>query len=339
MMLPRNLAAGLAVVALAACGESATQPHQVPEPDRVLLKAASSSEITTLCVGNIFLESQVDIDAFNCTHVTGNVSFWTSIDIVTNLDGLSELQSVGGSLTIAYNANLLNVDGLSSLTSVGGSFYLTGPSLLTNLDGLSALRSVGGNLDLFANHALLNVDGLSGLTSVGKLIIMLNNALENLDGLSALTSVGSLLIIDNPVLSKCACGLYRVVPGVGGGVRIEDNAPGCNSEADITEEACAECGGELELLFGIIATAQNEGSLKANHSRALSNTLRSAEKKAGKAKFDKAAIDMDAFIVQVRELEATKQINSDTAATLIKGATAIRDIWRATSSKTQGQAR
>src|SRR5690606_11901415 len=115
---------------------------------------------------------------------------------LTNLDGLSNLTSVGGYLDIYSNSNLTNLDGLSNLTSVGGYLYISSNSSLTNLDGLSNLTSVGGYLKIYNNLSLTKHDGLSNLTSVGGFLhIDSNSNLTNLDGLSNLTSVGGYLYI------------------------------------------------------------------------------------------------------------------------------------------------
>lgn len=152
-----------------------------------------------------------------------------------SLEGLSALTSVGGdqtnaagSLYIFDNAVLTSLQGLSALVSIGGSLFISGNPALTGLDGMSALDSVHGlgvgnndsltdfsgisavisgnfpgSIEIGGNDALTNLDDLSSLTSVGGgLSITHNYALANLDGLSALTSVGGLFDIrDNTILT------------------------------------------------------------------------------------------------------------------------------------------
>ena len=92
-------------------------------------------------------------------------------DALTNLDGLSNITSVGGYLRIEGNDVLTNLDGLSNITSVDGRLYIEGNDVLTNLDGLSNITSVGddfyikGNdsLDRFCGlYLLLSSEGLQG---------------------------------------------------------------------------------------------------------------------------------------------------------------------------------
>ena len=54
-------------------------------------------------------------------HLESNIAY---NDVLTNLDGLSSLTSVGGTLSIVNNAALENVNGLSNLTDVGGDLYI-----------------------------------------------------------------------------------------------------------------------------------------------------------------------------------------------------------------------
>ena len=187
-----------------------------------------------VCSSDITLTTQAQVDAFNCSEVTGDVMIDGTV--VMNLDGLSVLTSVGGDLVITRNPALTNINGLSVLTSVGGSLLIYSNYALNNINGLSGLTSVGGDLDLTANYALTNVDSLSSLTSIGGYLIILgSHALTNVDGLSALTSVGGRLrVYVNAALSRC-CGLFPLLNGngVGGSVDILDNSAGCNSAQDI----------------------------------------------------------------------------------------------------------
>jgi len=72
-----------------------------------------------------------------------------------NLDGLENLETIGGGFTLS-NFNMINVDGLSSLTSIGGNFrlYHFGSSDLVDVSGLSNLASIGGFFQLTGNNLL-----------------------------------------------------------------------------------------------------------------------------------------------------------------------------------------
>ena len=252
--------------------------HPVPFALRAILSivlATFSLQVwgTDCSSTDILLSTQVDVDNFQTTYggggvcdaVSGRLTIRDSTDI-TNLNGLSNLTSIGGGVVISSNDALTSLDGLSSLTSVGGDLRISQNFLLTSLDGLSSLTSVGGGLHIIENTDLTNLNGLSNLTSLGGiLIIYLNDALTNLDGLSSLTSMdgdlhiwgnasltnldglssltsvgGVLEIISNPVLSRCAALStllgWPVGPpydNVGSFINVYDNKPGCNSVLEI----------------------------------------------------------------------------------------------------------
>lgn len=131
-------------------------------------------------------------------------------DSLTRLDGLSGLVVVGH-LEIAENPILENLDGLSSLTAIGGSLEIRENTALQNLDGLSSLASVGYSLlepvcesiVVRDNPSLMNINGLSGISRAEcDISIQTNPALENLDGLSGLVSIGGdLAIYENTSLA------------------------------------------------------------------------------------------------------------------------------------------
>jgi hypothetical protein len=196
---------------------------------------------------NYRLTTQAEVDALGvtgCESVSGYLYIQgasNSLTSIKNLDGLANLTSVGGTLTIYLNYAPTNLDGLANLTSVGGYLKIEGNDALTNLDGLANLTSVGGYLRIYRNYALTNLDGLANLTSVGgDLLIAYNDALTNLDGLANLTSVGGYLEIEANDNASCE-GLALLLgwpngppdDDVDGDITIAYNGSGCNSVAEV----------------------------------------------------------------------------------------------------------
>jgi len=64
--------------------------------------------------------------------------------LLTNLDALAALTSVGGNLGIRSNDALTNLDGLAGITSVGGLLYVLFNTVLTEFCGLFPLLNAGG---------------------------------------------------------------------------------------------------------------------------------------------------------------------------------------------------
>jgi hypothetical protein len=152
--------------------------------------------------GNLTLNTQAEVDAFNYTSVTGIIFINSLQSNITNLDGLSELTTVGKSLFIGHKS-FTNLNGLSNLTSVGEMLSLEDLRNITNLDELSNLTHVGA-LSIEKNDQLTNIDALTNLTFIfGEVTITENDVLSSLYGLSNLVQVsGNLTIKENPLLTN-----------------------------------------------------------------------------------------------------------------------------------------
>src|SRR5690606_39737475 len=72
--------------------------------------------------GDVSFHLQAQLDDFainypNCTEITGYLSIGARVN---NLNGLSNLETVGGIFRISGNQFLTNLDGLNNLETVGG---------------------------------------------------------------------------------------------------------------------------------------------------------------------------------------------------------------------------
>jgi len=177
----------------------------------------------------------------------GNLNIF-ALNLLTNLDGLSGLETIDGFLAIRWTKELIHIDGLTNVSSIGGYIHIgvntelqnlhglsglsgaTGSYLavnsnpsLTSLEGLSGLTEVNGYFSLSTNGLITHLDELSNLTTVdGEFWLAANENLANLDGLSNLNSIGlSMHIESNPVLSNVD-GLASL-ESVGGDVWITAN--------------------------------------------------------------------------------------------------------------------
>jgi hypothetical protein len=171
----------------------------------------------------ITLNTQEQIDNFQtnfpgCTAIEGNVLIQGGS--ITNLNGLSVLISIEGSLNIQSNNTLTNLAGLENLTSIGGNLSILINRNLNSLLGLDKLISISGYFEIWNNKALTSLIGLNNLTSVGRgLVIGENIALTTLSGLDKLNSIGGeLTILSNDVLTNLS-GLDSL-ESIGGDLRI-----------------------------------------------------------------------------------------------------------------------
>src|SRR5690606_25470695 len=115
-------------------------------------------------------------------------------------------------------SDFANLDGLSNLTSVGGYLYIRSNSSLTNLDGLSNLTSIGGYLAIESNSSLTDI---SGLQNIDPASILSTNGF-------------GLYIVGNTSLSVCNLENFCTYLAGSGLRTISDNAGDCISEAAVT---------------------------------------------------------------------------------------------------------
>ena len=155
--------------------------------------------------------------------VTGNFTIVAN-SALTDIDGLSGLNFIGGGLNIDSNYALLNVDGLSHLDSVAGNFTISNNIALANIDNLPNLTFIGGRLTIDSNAVMLSIGGFSRIDSIrGGLNIVANSALENIDGLSGLNFIRGGLNIDSNYALLNVDGLSKL-DSVTGGLTIIANS-------------------------------------------------------------------------------------------------------------------
>jgi len=185
--------------------------------------------------GTYTVTNQEQIDTFNFTEITGSLLIQNTD--ITNVDGFSELVSIGGNLIISNNAalsniigfvmletasyfsitdnaNLINIEGFNALTTIDNSFNIGSNESLTTISGFNSLNEVGNNnssncgsnCDVFAieqNPNLTAINGFDALQTVNARFRIKNNLLLNsLIGFSALNYVISFEIASNPILQS-----------------------------------------------------------------------------------------------------------------------------------------
>ena len=147
--------------------------------------------------GNYTIDSQEDIDNFNYCEITGNLTIEEAVTgDITNLSGLSKLETIGGSLYIKSNSGIINLNGLNNLTAINGSLQLHRNKNLTDLTGLSTVKTVKGNIVITMNHKITSLSAFNSLTTLGgNLNIQFNEGLLNFDGFINLQKIGGFVEI------------------------------------------------------------------------------------------------------------------------------------------------
>jgi len=211
-----------------------------------------------VCEGDIFLLTQADVDAFECTEVAGTLVIgtyaYTNYDI-TDLGGLSELTRADR-ISFLKNGALTDIDGLEGLTTVGVLYFEKNYGL-RDVDGLANLTSIR-SLHFVENPWLLNIDGLANVTSIGgvdtgyAISIEENQRLATLSGLNNLEHVNGGVWIDDNV-SLTTIDAFEGLDTIGGYVGIYSN------------DALTDLGGFSNLTsIGALSIAYNNALLNVD---------------------------------------------------------------------------
>jgi len=111
---------------------------------------------------------------------------------------------------------------------------------MTSLSGLGNLTSIAEDITISENPVLTSLTGLDNLASIGEgILISYNNALTNLTSLNNIdaSTINWLYIFANPLLSSCeAKSICEYLISSTGYIEIGNNAPGCNSKAEVQED-------------------------------------------------------------------------------------------------------
>jgi len=207
-------------------------------------------------------------------------------DTLLTLNGLESLTTIGGSLTIGlydwgWNLSLTSIASLSSLDSIGGGISISANLNLISLVGLEGITTLQG-LGIHFNNSLVNLQGLENITHIqGELAIAENASLTSLIELENIVSIDGMLSIEGNASINSLTGLHNIDAGsitdlwIGGNVSlsscevqsicdylvspngffyIDNNASGCNSQAEV-EEACESVSvNELQIALECIAS-------------------------------------------------------------------------------------
>ncbi|MCB9284732.1 MAG: T9SS type A sorting domain-containing protein [Lewinellaceae bacterium] len=182
---------------------------------------------------DIYFNTQEQIDNFpliytDCNSIDGNV--FIGGPNIFNLDGLAQINSIGGALYITDNNSLTDIYGLNSLTFVGGWLNISNNPNLSDCDvqGICNILSASGNLNaifIFNNgegcsspaqiqtacgipvtcpgnlyiNSQSEIDDFPqtypGCTSISGVLSIDGEDIENLNGLAQITQIGSILSI------------------------------------------------------------------------------------------------------------------------------------------------
>ena len=169
--------------------------------------STSLSSQSCLGPGWIIFETQASIDNFatdnpDCIELNNHV--WIKGADITNLLGLSQLETINDELTIEDAPNLTNLDGLENLSRISDRLRIDNNVGLTNLDGLSGLIDFEDELTISDCPNLTSISGLSNLDTLSNDLEIINTGIVSLDVFSDVVffNIDELNIRENPFLEN-----------------------------------------------------------------------------------------------------------------------------------------
>jgi hypothetical protein len=168
--------------------------------------------------------TQQELDDFTFLHGTCeefNGDIYISGTTIKNLDAISQLKVIHGSLTV-LNTEVSSIE-FNNLQAIGGQLIIGDNYRLKKIDAFNILDSVGNGIEIVENTILEEVSGFQKLTKTeGTINISYNPSLEKINGFSDLRTVGySIFIFSNGVLNELQA--FSSLDSVGFDIEISRN--------------------------------------------------------------------------------------------------------------------
>lgn len=169
--------------------------------------------------GSVFLNNQEAINEFGSHHYN-EIQLNLTIEglDVYDLSPLYDLKIVHGDINIKHTP-FYNLEGLKNLNNIGGNLYFYNNQKLLNLNGLESVIKIDGSIQSYANRSLNDIRGLKNVrgfkgglelektkireitifqdaTSLKNLYLGMNIELSTLSGLKNVTEINGFLDLD-----------------------------------------------------------------------------------------------------------------------------------------------
>ena len=145
----------------------------------------------------------------NLEHIGGYFKIEEGSGLIST-SGLDNLQHVGG-IVIRECTSLLEIVGFEDITEINGDILLSENYSLPTLDGFSSFSVVSGGVNIDEMDGLSSLEGLDNIETIGgSLVIQSNPILENIDALSSVISIGENIILWNNDSLNSIVGLSSV---------------------------------------------------------------------------------------------------------------------------------
>lgn len=178
--------------------------------------------------GDVELTSQAEVDEFGMngyTIVTGSFAVVADLinqvnpEYISNLDPIRQLTEVGSDLFIG-STTVENLDALSNLKKVGGSINIQGNPLLAEIDFLNEITEINSDVVISSNPSVIEISGFKNVVSInGDLELISMDGLETISGFGQLNSISGLLRLQS-LISVMDFSGFTSLSSIGGDLDI-----------------------------------------------------------------------------------------------------------------------
>ncbi len=180
-----------------------------------------------LCVGNCNGAALPYAEISNLDGLSPIVEIGGSLEVkfitgLADLTGLENLKRVDHNVLIKTNDSLMSLSGLENLNYIGCDLQLE-YSPIQSVEGLAGLDSLLGYIEIRGSSNLTDLDAFSNASHLGYGIKLSNNeSLESIEGLSVIDSIQNSIHITNCPSLTSLVGLHNIV-SIGHQLEISSN--------------------------------------------------------------------------------------------------------------------
>ncbi len=197
MRLIKSLNAGLLLLGLLGCGNKPVQQEKT-----ILTKESFvATKQDKIHEGDLILNSQKEVDNFakaGYTFMNGSLTITdeglNEALAIENLDGLSSLKTINGSIVISVVAELSSVTGLENLEKINGGLTISGTKKLLEINCFDKLKIVNEDIIFGGDYNLQEIASFNALETVRSVFISSGSGLKKLGGFNQIKSADKIYI-------------------------------------------------------------------------------------------------------------------------------------------------
>ncbi len=189
---------------------------------RSIISLEGFENLTT--IGGSFTLSNNEIltlSGLNSLTTIGDSLIIKGQNIIENLDNLSTLESVGGSVRIRSNGSLTDISGLDNISHIGSDIEIYNLDDLEHLSAFNNIDTLEGSFDLRLSSDISTINTLSNTKHIKGSLTIRNGLFDNVNSLAQLNTIGRNLNIADTKLNDLSG--FSNLQSIGGTLEITNN--------------------------------------------------------------------------------------------------------------------